>query len=161
LNHANIFKNSPIGKPFSVLTKLYIGALTEKLKHLDIERYYYIVFCIDEYPGNITQQELSNITGIDKVSMVRIIDYLSKKGYVNRQQNSNDRREYFIELTAKSRKALPDIRNAFQELNKVALKGIAKEQIECFGMCLDTIQQNLESLPVTSVKIDYKRTKKS
>jgi MarR family transcriptional regulator for hemolysin len=153
-------KHHPLGKIFSTLTKQYVGVVAEQLKHLDIERYWYVLLRISEAENSITQKELGACIGHDKTSMVRIIDYLSKKGYVKRKQNASDRRAYFIELTPKAEKVLPDIRATFEAMNKAALKGIKKEQLECLNNCLNTIQENLKALPATAVNLDFKRTGK-
>jgi MarR family transcriptional regulator, transcriptional regulator for hemolysin len=154
-------KHHPLGKIFATLTKQYVGVVSEQLKHIDLERYWYVLLIISEAKNSITQKELGDLIGHDKTSMVRIVDYLSKKGYVKRKQNAEDRREYFIELTAKAQKILPEIKSAFENMNKAALKGIKKEQLECLSHCLATIENNLKSLPSASVNLDFKRTGKS
>jgi MarR family transcriptional regulator, transcriptional regulator for hemolysin len=154
-------KHHPIGKVFATLTKQYVGVVAEQLKHLDIERYWYVLLRISEAETAITQKELGEIIGHDKTSMVRIIDYLQKKGYVKRKQNTSDRRAYFIELTPKAVKVLPEIKTAFAAMNKAALKGIAKDELACLGHCLSTIESNLKSLPSAAVNLNFKRTSKS
>jgi len=154
-------KYHPLGKIFATLTKQYVGVVSEQLKHLDIERYWYVLLRISESAEPITQKELGELIGHDKTSMVRIIDYLSKMGYVKRKQNTDDRRAYFIELTPKADKIIPEIKAAFQSMNKAALRGIKNEQLECLNDCLNTIQSNLKKLPSTTVNLDFKRTGKS
>jgi DNA-binding MarR family transcriptional regulator len=150
----------PIGKFFATLTKQYIGVVSEKLKKMDIERYWYVIMIIAEQENDITQKELGELLGHDKATVVRIIDYLANHGYVQRKQNTEDRRAYFVLLTPKAKKALPNIKNAFQEANNAALKGLKKEQLLCFRHCLETIQSNLQALPSTSVNLNFKKTKK-
>lgn len=150
-------KYRPLGKVFATLTKEYVGVISEQLKHIDIERYWYVILRISEQKNTITQKDLGDLIGQDKTSMVRTIDYLSKKGYVVRTQNEHDRREYFIELTAKAHNALPDIKKAFETANKNALKGINKEQLACLKNCLDTIEKNLKTMPSTKVNLNFKK----
>jgi MarR family transcriptional regulator for hemolysin len=150
-------KYRPLGKVFATLTKEYVGVVAEQLKHLEIERYWYVILRISEQKNTVTQKYLGDLIGQDKTSMVRIIDYLSKYGYVVRKQNENDRREYFIELTNKAIKALPDIKSAFEQANRNALKGIKKEQLECLENCLNTIENNLKNMPSTKVNLNFKK----
>jgi DNA-binding MarR family transcriptional regulator len=150
-------KYRPLGKVFATLTKEYVGVITEQLKHIDIERYWYVILRISEQKNTITQKDLGDLIGQDKTSMVRIIDYLSKRGYVVRKQNELDRREHFIELTAKAHKALPDIKAAFEKANKNALKGISKEQLVCLENCLNTIENNLKNMPSAKVNLNFKK----
>jgi len=53
--------------------------------------------------GPISQHELGEQLGIDRTTMVEVIDDLEASGVVVRQRNSADRRSYSIQLTAKGR----------------------------------------------------------
>ena len=53
--------------------------------------------------GPISQHELGEQLGIDRTTMVELIDDLEARGVVVRQRNSADRRSYSIQLTAKGR----------------------------------------------------------
>ena len=53
--------------------------------------------------GPISQHELGEQLGIDRTTMVELIDDLEAKGVVVRQRNPADRRAYSIQLTAKGR----------------------------------------------------------
>ncbi len=150
----------PLGRVFGMLTKQFLGVISERLKNIDLERYWYAIVLIAEQEEKITQKRLGELLNHDKASMVRIIDYLSKQGYVVRKQNSKDRREYFIELTQKAQKALPEIKSAIEEVNKTILKGINKSQLAVLNQCLNTIENNLHKMPATSVNLNYKKTKK-
>src|SRR5437870_3874037 len=53
--------------------------------------------------GPISQHQLSEQLGIDRTTMVELIDDLESKGVVVRQRNPADRRAYSIRLTPKGR----------------------------------------------------------
>lgn len=153
-------KCHPLGFIFGMLTKHYVGAVSDRLKHLDIERYWFVIMCISQQAKPVTQKELGSLINHDKTYVVRIVDYLAKKGYVVRKQNPIDRREYFIELTPLAVKALPDIKEAFDSINKSALKDLNDEQLECLQHSLKTIDNNLQRLPSSNVNINYIKNKK-
>jgi MarR family transcriptional regulator, transcriptional regulator for hemolysin len=92
--------------------------------------------------------------------MVRIVDYLQKKKYVKRKQNAADRRAHFITLTDKAEKIIPDIRNAFQYVDTIALQSLKPDQIKILKQFFAAIESNLVSMPATEVKLNFKRTKK-
>lgn len=54
--------------------------------------------------GPISQHELGEQLGIDRTTMVELIDDLEAKGVVVRQRNPADRRAYSIQLTPRGRK---------------------------------------------------------
>ena len=149
----------PLGRRFGMLVQLYFGALTKKLEKLDIERHYSILILLESSKGNCSQQYISDFLKVDKVSMVRMIDYLTKKGYIKRLVNPDDRREHHIVLTNKAYKMLPAIHKAIDELNAAATKGLSPEQVKFFYKSLDLLTNNLAEQPVHAVVVNFKKSK--
>lgn len=155
-NEKDIFKELPLGRHWAILSKVYVGALTKKLEALDIERHYSLLIVLHNKP-DCNQKCLTEILRIDKASLVRVIDHLSKKGYVKRVINPSDRREHYIRLTPKAEKVIPVITKAVRELNAVALKGLSKSGVELFYDTLRNAQDNLNKEPLNKVMIHYKK----
>lgn len=134
----------PFGRMFSFLGKEYLHILRTKLHHLDIDRNYYALILIDSLNGEITQQELALLLGTDKVSIVRVVDYLSGKGYVQRIRKTVDRRKHGLILTNKAKLALPEIKQSFDEINDIVLKGLNSSQVLAFNETIKKIKSNLK-----------------
>lgn len=134
----------PLGRMLSSLGKGYLHLLRAKLQHLDIDRNYYALVLIESCDGSITQQELALKLDTDKVSIVRIIDYLSVKGYVQRIQNTEDRRKHSLVLTNKAKFALPEIKKSFNEINEIVLKGLNTSQVSELTESIKKIKNNLK-----------------
>lgn len=154
----NICDRLPLGRSLAILAKTYYGALTKRLEHLEIERYYSILILIEIHGMNCTQQFICDELKMDKVSMVRIIDYLIEKKFVKKVVNSKDRREHFIQLTNKAIKLLPAIHKAIEEVNSAALKGINHDKRKELYAHLNAIQRNLAHLPSEKIFINYKKS---
>ena len=120
----------PLGRITGRISRMFFGTLQKRLSHLDIQRSFYPLLLIDAGEGKLTQQELANELLSDKVQIVRIVDYLSTNGYVERVQNQKDRREYNLTITDKGRKAIPDIKDTIQELSRIAYNGLSPKQIK-------------------------------
>jgi MarR family transcriptional regulator, transcriptional regulator for hemolysin len=133
----------PIGRLFSSLGKGYLSLLRTKLQHLDIDRNYFALVLIESYNGEISQQELAILLETDKVSIVRIVDYLSEKGFVKRVRKMNDRRKCNLVLTEKAKAAIPEIKKSFTEMNETALFGFSSKQSEELAQFLVKIDNNL------------------
>ena len=144
-NTKSIPVEQPVGRILSHLGRSFLSNLNRKLNHLDIERNYYALLLIEQAEGNITQQELAGLLDTDKVSIVRIIDYLSENGYVKRLQNVNDRRKYSLKLTAKAKKETSKIQKAINEITSTAFKGISVSQKQLFYKTLESIKKNLNA----------------
>ncbi len=124
----------PLGRMFSFLGKSYLHLLRCKLQHLDIDRNFFALILI-ESEEEINQQQLALLLDTDKVSIVRVVDYLSEKGYVKRVRTTVDRRKHNLVLTEKARAALPEIRKCISELNQLVFSGLTEnQQSELFAM---------------------------
>lgn len=154
---STVFSALPFGRFLAILAKSYFGALTKRLEHLEIERYYSVLILIDKTEHSCTQQFICSQLKIDKVSMVRIIDYLSQKNFIEKQQNPEDRREHFIVLKKKAVKILPELYAAIEELNNEAMKGISADEQQIFLAQIATMQSNLEVLPNEKIYINYQK----
>ncbi|HWY37869.1 MAG TPA: MarR family transcriptional regulator [Bacteroidia bacterium] len=153
-----IYKHMPLGKLCSMVTKPYFGALILKMEYLGLEKNFSVLILIEQ-KQNCTQQYISDTLQIDKVSMVKIIDEFAKKGLVKRIQNPKDRREYFIELTAKGHKILPQIHKGIRELNDVAFKGLTQKERKEFYQTLVKVSDNVKGFPSSHI-IVYKTAKR-
>src|SRR5579872_1106126 len=98
------------GRKFGLLGKLYFAELARSLKHLEIERNFSVLLLIDKMGNQCSQKFIADTLHIDKTMMVGVIDDLSEKKFIKRIQNPSDRREYWIQLTDKAKKHMPDIK---------------------------------------------------
>jgi MarR family transcriptional regulator, transcriptional regulator for hemolysin len=139
-----IHTGKPLGKLLSGIGRTLLNELYGKLKNLDIERDFYALILIEDSEGKITQRDLADLLDSDKVSVVRIVDYLSDKGYVKRVKDPSDGRKFRLTITHKAKKELPQIREAISEVTQIALKGFTGEKIEEFYSILYNIKNNLK-----------------
>src|SRR4051812_48310814 len=98
------FDCMPLGKKMARITKNYYGALSKRVEPLGIDRHFATLVKIEDTDKNCTQQYLSDLLNLDKVTMVRILDYLVDRGMITRTVNANDRREHLIQITSKAKK---------------------------------------------------------
>lgn len=150
-------QDMPLGKHMGALTKSYFGALSKQLEHLGVDRHFSTLVAIDKAEHRCTQQYLSDHLNIDKVSMVRMLDYLVSKKMITRTVNPKDRREHIVELTSKAQKVMPEIRKGIIEMNAIAFNGVNKKDKEVFYSCMSSILKNLENLPANEVDIKLKK----
>lgn len=152
-------KSLPLGKYLGILTKTYIGALTKRLEHLEIERHYSVLIMLEDENGHCSQQYISDILRIDKASMVRITDYLVDKGFIERVVNPTDRREHQLKLTGKAKKVLPEIHKAIKDLNEAATAGLSQQEKKQFFENMQLISSNLDNMPLNNYIVKYKKAK--
>ena len=145
----------PLTFPLSLLTKQYVGVMFRKLAHVGIEKYYTAMIIIEKAGGKLNQQSLADELLIDKASVVRMVDYLVDKGFVVRQQNPTDRREYFLVLTPEAGRAMTEIRQAISQLNELVFASFTEAEKKQFWQAIDRINDTLSSLPAEEVLFEY------
>jgi MarR family transcriptional regulator, transcriptional regulator for hemolysin len=146
---------SSIGYWCSIAAHQYFARLQEKLAHLDITHWFYVLLTIEEGQGKLSQQELANLLNLDKVAMTRALDHLGERGYIERCDCADDRRKHLIKLTAKAKPTVKAIRMAYEELNEESMKGMKKADRTVFLDQLMTMVKNLrgENPPATNKRV--------
>lgn len=94
-------------------------------------------------PGLI-QSEIALRTYKDKTNVTRILDVLSKDGYIIRKSNAKDRRISCIYLTDAAQKMFADLIPYIKEVNEQLRKGISDEELELFYSILERLCKNGE-----------------
>ena len=111
----------PFGKFFTVLTKQYINLLSKQLEHIPIDRYFYPLYLISQSNDTYSQNDLAEQLFVDKVTVVRIIDYLEKHKMAERLEHPQDRRCHVLNVTEKGWEFIPTIEKAMIKTNEVFL----------------------------------------
>jgi len=150
----------PLGRRLGMIAQRFVAVLYKRLSHLDMGPYFFVLVIIDKCNETYTQQEIANTCGLDKTNVLRIIDSLSDRGLIKRTQKKDDRRAYIIKITEKGRKILPEIYQAVEDLNSMALAGLSERQISTFYKTLEAIKTNISELPAESLVMSLKNSKK-
>ncbi len=143
-----IIIKEPIGRMMGNISRMFLANLHLNLTGLDIKRSYFPLLVIEAGDGKLIQQDLAEILSCDKVQVVRIINYLSSNGYVERGQSLNDRRKYNLKITSKAKKQLPGIKKAMKDTTELALNGLEESKIDEIYKLLRTIEKNLTSATI-------------
>ena len=121
-----------LGNLFAQLSRIYTGLLSASLQSSGADRYINILIFLGSCPTPVKQQYLVYNLGIDKASMVRMLDYLHEKKLLIRTVNPANRREYLLSLSTKGKRSIPIIKDAIKQTEDMLLEGlspIAKNQL--------------------------------
>lgn len=91
---------------------------------------------IDLSPAT-NQNRLGQITGIDRSTLVNIIDRLQRRGLMDRGKSTLDRRESVLLLTAEGASVLAVARPAVEQANANLLRKLPDDFQEAFVRCLE------------------------
>jgi MarR family transcriptional regulator for hemolysin len=134
----------PISRKLIRLGKLYQNVMAKHTAHLDVNRYHYILSLIYYHDGQLSQKALAELLGKDKSAMVSIINLLTDKGFVYRENNPNDRREQLIKVTEKAKQAVPQLVDTFKKINADITKNISEADMKVFESVLQRMQANIK-----------------
>lgn len=127
----------------NIAFRQYIQA---KLRHNNIDLTFemlQVLGCLWTTDG-VNQQELANMTVKDKASMTYLIDNLSKRNLVYRQENDNDRRNKMIYLTEEGKQLKELIEPWLHEMHAFAGCDMPAELIADCMKVLTRFRENLK-----------------
>lgn len=150
----------PLGYTFIALTKYYLSILGDKLSHIPIEKYYYPFWFIAQNSGNLSQQQMAESLDIDKVAVVRIIDYLERMGFVERVTDANDRRCHRLHVTEQGEKYSSIVEQAMKETDAVFFKEM-KSTGNQWHPELVQLTKKFRNDSENNISIDYNRIKEN
>ncbi|MCA0920486.1 MarR family winged helix-turn-helix transcriptional regulator [Pseudooceanicola nanhaiensis] len=94
----------------------------------------------------ISQSELAQRIGLDASSLVRLIDLLAERGFVERRVDPNDRRARLIMLTPEGEAEVARTRAHIHEIEALMLADLSEEDLEEMMAALDKISARVQVL---------------
>jgi MarR family transcriptional regulator for hemolysin len=94
----------------------------------------------------VSQVRLAELTDLDPMTLVRILDRMEAEGWLERRRDPRDRRVRCLYLTAKAKPLLDDIRGLIDATWEEAFAGIPKPKSDLVMELLDTVRSNFIAL---------------
>jgi DNA-binding MarR family transcriptional regulator len=107
------------------------------------------VLTLLEAEGPTSQQRLADRIGVDRTTMVALIDALEEKQLVNRRRDPSNRRAYVLEVTAAGHKRLRHALKAVQLAEQEALTPLSAAESATLTRAL---QRLVQAGPINSSK---------
>lgn len=134
-----------IGYPTVLTGRKIVRLLFLNLRKYDITPEQWTILRFLGENDRITQKELSEVSGKDQPTVTRILNIMDRKGWVRRLANDQDRRSFFICLTADGRHLLDHLRPVVEKTFEKVLSGITEEQMTDLKQILNQMDANLEN----------------
>lgn len=149
------------GYEMARISEVYLSTLSSIMKPFGIERYFAPLLFLCENSGKVTQKDLAEALKRDKVSTMRMVDYLSEKGLLIRTPDCNDRRCQILEVTDIALELLPKIKEGVQQTNDLLFKDFTEEEKVSFKKSMDKLFTTIGNLPEPDFIVKaYKRNNK-
>lgn len=94
----------------------------------------------------VTQKELAERVGLDGSSLVRLLDILEGKGWVERRADAADRRSKRIFLTAEGHGAVDHVRATMLEAELSLLQDLEDSEVEAMLDGVNKIRARIEQM---------------
>jgi MarR family transcriptional regulator for hemolysin len=94
----------------------------------------------------VSQARLAELTDVDAMTMVRILDRMESEGLLERRPDPADRRARCLYLTAKARPLLAEIQRLGDLTRSEVFGGIQKAELDSFMDVLERMDDNLNKL---------------
>ncbi|MBO1074542.1 MarR family winged helix-turn-helix transcriptional regulator [Roseomonas marmotae] len=101
---------------------------------------------LQELGDGITQKELAALLGTDGSSLVRLLDILAHKGFIERRVDAADRRARLIFLTDAGRGAVRDIRRVLRGAEAEMLADLSDAEMDLLTAALGRVATRLRMI---------------
>ena len=147
-----------LGKWISIIYRYAHAFFDKELAHANVSSglvpFIYHIFRSD----GLSQDELSEMIGIDKTTTARAIKTLVNLGYVSRNHDRVDKRIYRLYLTIKGRALIPEIEQVMAQWTDVILYGLSQEDKSQLQQTLRRMAENAKKFKEGDYKGPANRT---
>ncbi len=121
----------------------YIFSATDLNRSLNTSQMALLIYLLRHLDEQVCQKDLEIEMGLKKASITGLIDRLTAKGYILREQAKDDRRKNYLHLTQKALDYKEEIYGKFQELDEILKKDFTPEEMEMFYQISEKMEKNL------------------
>lgn len=139
--------NRQLGFLLKDITRRYTRRFEERAQVLSLTLPQCRALVYLESNQGVSQKRLSELTELDPMTLVRILDRMEADGWVQRRFDPADRRAHALWLTPKSKPVLDHIGHVIAETRAETLHGLANEERARLLELLERVHANLSSLP--------------
>jgi MarR family transcriptional regulator, transcriptional regulator for hemolysin len=105
---------------------------------------YQALLLLNAHEG-INQTGLAQLLDLKPITLVRLIDRLQSRGFIERRTNTSDRRAWLLGLTPAARRKVEQVRELEDATCSEALAGLTPSEIEQVVLTLQVVRSNLLS----------------
>jgi DNA-binding MarR family transcriptional regulator len=130
------------------------ATIEPELARLGVNGREFAVLTLIEAEGPASQQRLGGRIGVDRTTMVALIDALEEKQLVTRRRDPSNRRAYVLEVTATGREILRDALKAVELVEQESLSPLSVAESATLTRAL---QRLVQVRPEQTTLVELKR----
>jgi MarR family transcriptional regulator for hemolysin len=102
-----------------------------------------VLLQLHRHPQGLMQRDLARKLGIESPTLVRLLDLLEEKEWIQRTASSDDKRRKYAVLTPKAHEQLKIIEKLSKELRAEMMQGLSVSEIESSTQVMRRMKNNL------------------
>ena len=139
---------------FSEVSRRYVQRFERKAQKMSLTLPTCKVLAYLERNAGISQARLAELTNIEPMTVVRILDRMEAEGLVERRQDPIDRRAHCLCLTSQAKPALDEIGRLADQTRAEIFAGVSQAERTAFLHVLERLAHNLRVLEEPSIDGD-------
>lgn len=102
-----------------------------------------VLLQLQRHPDGLIQRELARKLGIESPTLVRLLDLLQQKEWIQRITSTSDKRHKYAVLTPKANEQLQIIEKLSRQLRAEMMQGLSIEDIKSSTQVMRQMKSNL------------------
>jgi MarR family transcriptional regulator for hemolysin len=144
-------RSTEISESFGLLlaetARVWRSKLDQRLRPLGLSQAQWVALVhLSKAQEPITQRELAERVGIEGPTLVRLLDRMSRDGWIERRESSQDRRSKTVHPTERARAILSEIYTIAAQLRSELLRDVPAAQLQACGDVLRRINAAAQAL---------------
>ncbi len=142
-----MFDPEQLGVLLAETSRAWRGCLDQRLKPLGLSQAkWQVLIHVSRGGDKMIQKELAERMGIEGPTLVGLLDRMTRDGWLQRHESSEDRRSKTVHLTEKSTEILRQIKSVAAHLRRELLTGMSLEELRQCAQVLERIKERAEIL---------------
>lgn len=121
-------EDQSIGKWVSIMHRHFHLYLNRELKEKELSASEFLFLLHIPHETHVNQKYLTEKLSVDKALTVRAVKSLFQKGFIEREEDKNDKRVSLLKLSPKGKEALPFVKKKLENWTKILSEGISDSE---------------------------------
>jgi DNA-binding MarR family transcriptional regulator len=132
-----------LGRYITTISRHLQAFINKRLEPYNIAAGQFLFFITIYHYEGLSQDELSDMVEVDKITTSKMVKKLVEKGYIRKENNPWDRRFFRLYPTDKGREIFPIVRRVLDETTEILSSGFTQEEEQQVRALLPRMLSNI------------------
>lgn len=134
-----------IARKLTVTARQIVQRFDQGVEQMGVSRAKFAVIALVSRKPGVSQRAIAERLQVTEVTAGRLVERLCADGFLERRDNPNNRRTYFVHLTAAAQPLLDELSVVATEQEKQTFQGFSSEELDLLERFLERISANVAS----------------